>query len=115
MLFRSNSSSIHLDYSYHKPITKKSYNNNSIFNYNYSSNEDNDNDNNNIKSNYIKPEWMQENTEKTMYSKLRYNLEILDYIDYITPKGWEKAKREIAFDKLKQLVKSYNNNMSVVI
>ena len=109
----SNSSSIHLDYSYHKPIMKKYYNNNSIFNYNYSLDEDNDN--NNIKSNYIKPEWMQENTEKTMYSKLRYNLEILDYIDYITQNGWEKAKREIAFDKLKQLVKSYNNNMSVVL
>ena len=36
----SNSSSIHLDYSYHKPITKKSYNNDSIFNYNYSLDED---------------------------------------------------------------------------
>ena len=58
---------------------------------------------------------MQEKTEKTMNSKLRYNYEILDYIDYITPKGWNKAKREIALDKLNQMVKSYNNNISLIL
>ena len=58
---------------------------------------------------------MQEKTEKTMNSKLRYNYEILDYIDYITPKSWQKTKREIAFDKLNQLIKSYNNNMSLIL
>ena len=86
-----------------KPINKNKYN--FLFN-------DDDIDNN---MGNIKPEWMQEKTEKTLYAKLRYNLEILDYIDYITPKGWDKAKREIAFDKLKQLIKSYNNNMSAVL
>jgi non-canonical poly(A) RNA polymerase PAPD5/7 len=58
---------------------------------------------------------MQEKTEKTIYSELRYNYEILDYIEYITPKGWHKAKRQIAFDKLNQLVKSYNDKMSLIL
>ena len=50
---------------------------------------------------------MQEKTEKIVYSKSRYNYEILDYIDYITPKGWHKAKREIAFNELNKC-NSYN-------
>ena len=58
---------------------------------------------------------MKEKTEKIMNSKLRYNYEILDYIDYITPKGWHKAKREIAFNELNKLVKSYNSKMSLVL
>ena len=113
----SSSPPINLYYPSHKQKIKQTYNNDSIFNkiVNYNSSLDDNNDNNYINKDKIKPEWMQEKTEKTMYSKLRYNLEILDYIDYITPNGWEKAKREIAFDKLKQLVKSYNNNMTVVL
>ena len=73
---------------------------------------DNDNDNDIID---IKPEWMKEETEEIMYSKLRYNCEILDYIEYITPNHWQKAKREIAFDKLEKLIKSYNPEMKLVL
>lgn len=112
----SSSSSIVLGSISFKPRIETSYNNKSINKnkYNFLFNGDGDGDiDNNLGD--IKPEWMQEKTEKIMYSKLRYNLEILDYIDYITPKGWDKAKREIAFDKLKQLVNSYNNNLSVVL
>ena len=62
-----------------------------------------------------KPEWMKEETEQIMYSKLRYNLEILDYIDYVTPKGEIKAKREMAFNQLKQTIELYNKNFEVVL
>ena len=58
---------------------------------------------------------MKEETEEIMYSKLRYNCEILDYIEYITPNHWQKAKREIAFDKLEKLIKSYNPEMKLVL
>ena len=57
-----------------------------------------------------KPEWMEDETEKIKNVKMRFNQEILDYIDYITPKGWLYAKREIALDNLRQMIKFYNNN-----
>ena len=109
----SSSSSLELGNILFKRRIETSYNNKPINKNKYNFLFNDDDIDNNIGD--IKPEWMQEKTEKTMYSKLRYNLEILDYIDYITPKGWDKAKREIAFDKLKQLVNSYNNNLSVVL
>ena len=62
-----------------------------------------------------KPKWMKKETEKIMYSKLRYNKEILDYVDYIIPKGINKSKREIAFNQLKQIIKLYNKNLEVVL
>ena len=62
-----------------------------------------------------KPEWMKEETEKIEDVYMRFNQEILDYIDYITPKGWTYAKREITIDKLKNIIKSYNPNLNVVI
>ena len=58
---------------------------------------------------------MTERTAETKYVKLRYNYEILDYIDYITPKGWLKIKREIAFDKLEQIIKSYKDNLKIFL
>ena len=70
------------------------------------------NDDNNIDNIDTKPDWMQ---EKTMYSKLRYNYEILEYIDYITPKVWQKTKRGIVFNKLNKIIKSYNNSMSLIL
>ena len=62
-----------------------------------------------------KPKWMKEETEKIEDVYMRFNQEILDYIDYITPKGWTYAKREITIDKLKNIIKSYNPNLNVVI
>jgi non-canonical poly(A) RNA polymerase PAPD5/7 len=62
-----------------------------------------------------KPEWMKEETEKIEDVYMRFNQEILDYIDYITPKGWTNAKREITIDKLKQIIKSYNPNLNVIL
>ena len=62
-----------------------------------------------------KPEWMKEETEKIEDVYMRFNQEILDYIDYITPKGWTYAKREITIDKLKNIIKSYNPNLNVVL
>ena len=62
-----------------------------------------------------KPKWMKEETEKIEDVYMRFNREILDYIDYITPKGWTYAKREITIDKLKNIIKSYNPNLNVVI
>ena len=62
-----------------------------------------------------KPEWMKDETEKIKYVKMRFNKEILDYIDYITPKEWNYAKREIAFDRLKQMIPFYNSNFSVIL
>ena len=72
-------------------------------------------DDNNIDNIEAKPDWMQEKTEKTINPKLRYNYEILDYVEYITPKGWDKAKRELAFDKLNQLLKTYDSSMSLIL
>ena len=62
-----------------------------------------------------KPEWMKEETEKIEDVYMRFNQEILDYIDYISPKGWTNAKREITIDKLKQIIKSYNPNLNVIL
>ena len=62
-----------------------------------------------------KPEWMEDGTEKIKNVKTRFNQEILDYIDYITPKGWLYAKREIALDKLKQMIKFYNFNFDIIL
>ena len=62
-----------------------------------------------------KPKWMKEETEKIEDVYMRFNQEILDYIDYITPKGWTYAKREITIDKLKNIIKSYNPNLNVVL
>ena len=62
-----------------------------------------------------KPEWMKEETEKIEDVYMRFNQEFLDYIDYITPKGWTNAKREITIDKLKQIIKSYNPNLNVIL
>ena len=62
-----------------------------------------------------KPEWMKDETQNIPNVKKRFNQEILDYIDYITPKGWIYAKRELAFDKLKEMIKNYNTNFSVVL
>jgi len=62
-----------------------------------------------------KPEWMKEETEKIEDVYMRFNQEILDYIDYITPKGWTNAKREITIDKLKQIIQSYNPNLNVIL
>ena len=58
---------------------------------------------------------MKEKTEKIMYSKLRYNHEILDYVDYIIPKEINKSKREMAFNQLKHLIELYNRNLEVVL
>ncbi len=44
---------------------------------------------------------MKKETEKIMYSTLRYNQEMLDYVDFIIPKGINKSKREIAFNQLR--------------
>ena len=55
-----------------------------------------------------KPKWMKEETEKIEDVYMRFNQEILDYIDYITPKGWTYAKREITIDKLKNIIKFKN-------
>ena len=107
---KSSSSSINLNNDFKIRIKENSSNEPIYKKYNFLFEDDNNLDNIDTK-----PDWMQEKTEKTMNSKLRYNYEILDYIDYITPKGWNKAKREIALDKLNQLVKSYNNNMSLIL
>ena len=107
---QSSSSSMNLCNDF-KIKARENSNNETIYKkYNYLFDDDN-----NIDNIDTKPDWMQEKTEKTMNSKLRYNYEILDYIDYITPKSWQKTKREIAFDKLNQLIKSYNNNMSLIL
>ena len=109
------SSSSSLDFNFSSTKREKKNNELNFNKYKFLLDEDeNDNDNDNDIID-IKPEWMKEETEEIMYSKLRYNCEILDYIEYITPNHWQKAKREIAFDKLEKLIKSYNPEMKLVL
>lgn len=54
-----------------------------------------------------KPDWMNEETQEIKDAEKRFNREIFDYIDYITPQGLNKIKRELTFNKFKLLVKEH--------
>ena len=85
-------------------------NNNSFYNNNYFI-FNNFIDNN--KKKYEKPEWMNERTEKIVDNNERFEAEIRDYVNYITPKDESLKNRNNTMKTLIKIIKKRKPNWKV--
>ena len=93
---------------------------------NYSNINNNDNSNNSENDNQFIfnsiednkndiPVWMSPETQKIDNIKKRFHQEIIDYVNYITPKGESLTIREKTFHLLTDIIKKYKPDWKVVL
>ena len=88
------------------------FNNYNIKTYNITNNNNISNNNyfiyapngNNIQNHNEKPEWMTEETEKIEDSNQRFSKEIMEYVEYISPKNGSLTGRQTTMKRLQQII-----------
>ena len=63
----------------------------------------------------IIPKWMSTTTQKIQNSVERFNSEIIDYIDYITPNNFSTIKRKYTIELLTHIIQKYYPRWQVVL
>ena len=102
-----------LPYKNYKNKSKKFHNQK---NYNISNiNESGFTFNSNINDEQIEPEWMKPETKKIENINQRFHKEILDYVNYITPKNETLTARQNTFNLFTKIVEKYRPDWKVFL